>query len=34
MAEKKESVEVTVRTTRRATRKKYSAEEKARIVLP
>jgi len=33
MAEKKESVEVTVRTTRRVTRKKYSAEEKARIVL-
>jgi transposase len=33
MAEKKESVEATVRTIRRVTRKKYSAEEKVRIVL-
>jgi transposase len=33
MAEKKESVTATVRTIRRATRKKYSAEEKMRIVL-
>ena len=33
MAEKKESVETTVRTIRRVTRKKYSAEEKVRIVL-
>jgi hypothetical protein len=30
MAEKKESVEVTARTIRRVTRKKYSAEEKVR----
>ena len=34
MAEKKESFEATVRTIRRVTRKKYSAEEKVRIVLP
>ena len=33
MAEKKESVEAAVRTIRRVTRKKYSAEEKVRIVL-
>jgi len=33
MAEKKESVEATVRTICRVTRKKYSAEEKVRIVL-
>jgi transposase len=33
MAEQKESVTATVRTIRRATRKKYSAEEKMRIVL-
>ena len=33
MAEKKESVTATVRNIRRATRKKYSAEEKMRIVL-
>ena len=33
MAEKQESVEATVRTIRRVTRKKYSAEEKVRIVL-
>ena len=33
MAEKKESAEATVRTIRRVTRKKYSAEEKVRIVL-
>jgi transposase len=32
-AEKAESVENTVRTIRRATRKKYTAEEKIRIVL-
>ncbi len=32
-ADKLESVESTVRTIRRATRKKYSAEEKIRIVL-
>lgn|SRR5512134_26382 len=31
--DKPESVEATVRTIRRATRKKYSAEEKIRIVL-
>ena len=33
MAEQKETVTATVRTIRRATRKKYSAEEKMRIVL-
>jgi len=33
MAEKKESVEAAVRTIRRVTRKKYSAEDKVRIVL-
>ena len=33
MAEKKETVEKRVRTIRQATRKKYSAEEKIRIVL-
>ena len=33
MAEKKNSVEATVRTIRRLTRKKYPAEEKVRIVL-
>ena len=33
MAKKKESVESTVRNIRRNTRKKYSAEEKIRIVL-
>jgi transposase len=33
MAEKEESVGATVRTIRRVTRKKYSAEEKVRIVL-
>ena len=33
MAKKKESVESTVRNIRRKTRKKYSAEEKIRIVL-
>ena len=33
MAEKKESVEAAVRTIRRVTRKKCSAEEKVRIVL-
>lgn len=33
MAEKKENVEATVRTIRRVTRKKYSAEEKVWIVL-
>jgi hypothetical protein len=33
MAEKKESVEATVRTICRVTREKYSAEEKVRIVL-
>lgn len=33
MAEKKETVEATVRTIRRVTREKYSAEEKVRIVL-
>jgi transposase len=33
MAEKKESVEAAARTIRRVTRKKYSAEEKVRIVL-
>jgi transposase len=32
-ADKPESVETTVRTIRRATRKKYSAEERIRIVL-
>jgi len=33
MAEKKESVEAAARTIRRVTRKKYSAEERVRIVL-
>ena len=33
MAKKKETVESTVRNIRRKTRKKYSAEEKIRIVL-
>jgi transposase len=33
MAEEKKSLEATVRNIRRATRKKYSAEEKVRIVL-
>jgi transposase len=33
MAKKKERVEATVRNIRRKTRKKYSAEEKIRIVL-
>jgi len=33
MAEKRESVEAAVRTIRRVTRKKYSAEENVRIVL-
>jgi transposase len=33
MAEKKPSVEATVKNIRRKTRKKYSAEEKIRIVL-
>jgi len=33
MAEKKESVEAAARSIRRVTRKKYSAEEKVRIVL-
>ena len=33
MAEKQESAEATVGTIRRETRKKYSAEEKVRIVL-
>jgi transposase len=33
MAEQKKSVEATVRNIRRATRKKYTAEEKVRIVL-
>jgi transposase len=33
MAEAKKSVEATVRNIRRATRKKYTAEEKVRIVL-
>jgi transposase len=33
MAEKKKSTETTVRNIRRKTRKKYSAEEKIRIVL-
>ena len=33
MAEKKESAESTVRRIRRKTRKKYSAEEKIRIVI-
>jgi len=33
MAKKSESVESTVRNIRRNTRKKYSAEEKIRIVL-
>ena len=33
MAEQKQTVEATVRNIRRATRKKYTAEEKVRIVL-
>jgi transposase len=33
MVEKKKSTEATVRNIRRKTRKKYSAEEKIRIVL-
>jgi transposase len=33
MAEQKKTVEATVRSIRRATRKKYTAEEKVRIVL-
>jgi transposase len=33
MAEKKECAEAAVRTIRRVTRKKYSAEERVRIVL-
>jgi transposase len=33
MAEKKTSVEASVRDIRRKTRKKYTAEEKVRIVL-
>jgi len=33
MAEKKNAVEATVRSVRRATRKKYSAKEKMRIIL-
>ena len=33
MAEKKKNMEATVRDIRRATRKKYTAEEKVRIVL-
>jgi hypothetical protein len=33
MAEKKESADATIRTIRRVTWKKYSAEEKVRIVL-
>jgi transposase len=33
MAEQNKSVEATVRSIRRATRKKYTAEEKVRIVL-
>ena len=33
MAEQKKTVEATVRSIRRATRKKYTAEEKIRIVL-
>jgi transposase len=33
MAEKKENAEAAVRTIRRVTRKKYSAEDKVRIVL-
>jgi hypothetical protein len=33
MAEQKKSVKATVRSIRRATRKKYTAEEKVRIVL-
>jgi transposase len=33
MAEEKKSVDATVRNIRRATRKKYTAEEKVRIVL-
>jgi transposase len=33
MAEQDKSVEATVRSIRRATRKKYTAEEKVRIVL-
>lgn len=34
MAEKWESAEATVTTVRRVTRKKYSVEEKVRILLP
>jgi transposase len=33
MAEQKKTVEATVRSIRRATRRKYTAEEKVRIVL-
>ena len=33
MAEQKKTVEATVRSIRRATRKKYTAEEKVRMVL-
>jgi transposase len=33
MAEKKTSAEATVKNTRRKTRRKYSAEEKIRIVI-
>jgi transposase len=33
MAEQNKSVDATVRSIRRATRKKYTAEEKVRIVL-
>ena len=33
MAEQKKTVEATVRNIRRATRKKYTAEEKVRILL-
>ena len=33
MAEQKKTVEATVRSIRQATRKKYTAEEKVRIVL-
>jgi transposase len=33
MAEQKKTVEAIVRSIRRATRKKYTAEEKVRIVL-
>jgi len=34
MAEKKSSVEATVKNIRQKSRKKYSAEEKIRIVVP